>query len=208
MAESLRTKIVRLAKAAHSQIEIATWCMVRFQVVRDILAHDALVPAVKPTPKAPPVPAAKPPVKRVWKAVQKPSRRLVETSKAVPAPRQAVADHTVRRGQAARGPAMPATIADDTPRPTAGSPSRILSEKPPRELQRPPSISEQERQNRAEMVRQAIAEGRVTRLPSGSAAGLSKIETQFHAAPLAREQMKGSAAWKKRVENARGRRTT
>lgn len=70
---------------------------------------------------------------------------------------------------------------------------------PPKQPERVSSVSETEREKRAELVREAVAAGRVTRLPPGSAAGLSDIETRFHAAPLAAEQMKGAVGKRARI---------
>lgn len=232
MAKSLRVKIVRLAKAGHSQVEIAARCMVRFQVVRDILAHDVpgpvvadglaetvlsgkAVPAIRPV--QPPVGRpAEPPVQVQGTAIEtspkRPSNAVAPQPVPVqaPAPGKVVADHKpLRRVPPVRATERPAQPdVDDRP---AHPSSGILSETPPNQAtwsQPVSTLSSDERDRRAAMVDEAIAKGRITRVPPGPAAGLSKIEEQFHAAPLRREQMKGGAAWKKRVENARkGRRS-
>jgi len=219
MTEGLRSKIVRLGKAGLSMPEIAAECLVSWQVVRTILQHDVPVLLVSErTPDPAPVAAPRTPdTQQPSKGRQKaPERRPEQAStpadevvretrtKVAATPLRAVVRHPTKRVQAQPvEPQQPQSR--EVSRPVPDGESRILSEKPPRQSERASVVSETEREKRAEMVNQAIAAGRVTRLPPGSAAGLSKIETQFHAAPLATDQMKGGAAWRKRVQNARKR---
>ena len=174
MTDALRSRILRLAEAGHSVVDIAVQCLVSYQAVRSVLSHGSQ-----------PVLPSEQPSGGCQKAAEQPFERA-------PTPRKVVASHKMKRGQAP-------TRADDAAGSVAAGPSRILAEMPPKQPERVSSVSETEREKRAELVREAVAAGRVTKLPPGSAAGLSDIETRFHAAPLAAEQMKGAVGTRARM---------
>ncbi len=180
MTDALRSRILRLAEAGHSVVDIAVQCLVSYQAVRSVLSHGSQ-----------PVLPSEQPSGGCQKAAEQPFERA-------PTPRKVVASHKMKRGQAPKL-APQATRADDAAGSVAAGPSRILAEMPPKQPERVSSVSETEREKRAELVREAVAAGRVTKLPPGSAAGLSDIETRFHAAPLAAEQMKGAVGTRARM---------
>ncbi len=165
MKDALRSRILSLAEAGHSVVDIAVQCLVSYQAVRSVLSQSSQ-----------PVLPSEQPSGGCQKAVERPSEQ-------VPDPK----------------PAPQAAWLDDAAGSATSGPSRILSEMPPKQSERASSVSETEREKRAELVREAVAAGRVTKLPPGSAAGLSDIETRFHAAPLAAEQMKGAVGTRARM---------
>jgi hypothetical protein len=201
----MRSRIVRLGKAGLSMPEIAARCLVSWQVVRTIL-----VPEEKPDPapvEAPLRPATEAPSRGCQKAAERrpeqastPSGEMVRESrtKVAAEPPRTVVHAPTKPDQAQPAEPQP-PLPREVSRPVPDGESRILSEKPPRQPERVSAVSETEREKRAELVREAVAAGRVTKLPPGSAAGLSDIETRFHAAPLAVEQMKGAVGKRARM---------
>jgi hypothetical protein len=180
MTDALRSRILRLAEAGHSVVDIAVQCLVSYQAVRSVLSHGSQ-----------PVLPSEQPSGGCQKAAEQPIERAST-------PRKVVANNNMKQGQAPKI-ALQTTRPDDVVAPADSETSRILSEMPPKQPERVSSVSETEREKRAELVREAVAAGRVTRLPPGSAAGLSDIETRFHAAPLAAEQMKGAVGTRARM---------